>query len=466
MTNPTLPPADGPEPLSEVALPRLPAKPRSLRHSLRLTVRGRSVRLRGLRRTPTGLMRWLLILGPGLIATSAGNDAGGITTYSAAGARYGYELIWVMVIVTVSLAVVQEMSARLGAATGRGLLDLIRERFGIGWALLAISTILVANMGLVISEFVGIGAAAELLGVSKYIAVPVAAALLWYLVIYGSYAWVEKIFLAMTLVFFTYPVAAVMAKPDWAAVLRGAFIPTFRLESAYLVMVVGLMGTTITPYMQLFQQSSSVERGIARRHYGPERVDAYFGALFSNLMSIAMIIATGATLFLAGQHDLASAADAARALEPVVGSAARTLFAVGLLGASMLAGAVLPLATAYAVSEVFGLPKGVSLDFRRARLFFSLFTALIVIGALVSLIPKVPVIKWLLAVQVLNGVLLPIMLLFILRLINDAGLMGKLKNSRRYNLLGYGTLVLVSTAVAVMLGSQLLESFGIQLFGR
>ena len=464
MTNASLP-TGGPEPASDVAIPRLPAKPRSLRRSLRLSIRGRSVRLRGLRRTPTGLLRWLLILGPGLIATSAGNDAGGIATYSAAGAGYGYDLIWIMVIITISLGVVQEMSARLGAATGRGLLDLIRERFGIGWSLLAIGTILVANAGLVISEFVGIGAAAELVGVSKYFAIPAAAALLWYLVIYGSYAWVEKIFLAMTLVFFAYPVAAVMAKPDWMAVLRGAFIPTLRAEPAYLVMVVGLLGTTITPYMQLFQQSSSVERGIARRHYGPERVDAYFGALFSNLMSIAMMIATGATLFLAGQHDLASAADAARALEPVVGSAAKTLFAVGLFGASMLAGAVLPLATAYAVSEVFGLPKGISLDFRRARLFFGLFTALIVIGALVSLIPNVPVIEWLLAVQVLNGVLLPITLLFILRLINDAGLVGSLKNSRLYNVLGYGTFVIVTTAVVVMLGSQLLEKLGINWLG-
>ena len=457
MTKSTVPLTEGPEPLGEVALPRLPAKPRSLRRSLRLTVRGRSVRLRGLRRAPTGLVRWLLILGPGLIATSAGNDAGGIATYSAAGARYGYDLLWVMVLITFSLAVVQEMSARLGAATGRGLLDLIRERFGIGWALLAVSTILIANAGLVISEFVGIGAAAELVGISKYAAIPAAAALLWYLVIYGSYGWVEKIFLAMTLVFFAYPVAAVMARPDWGAVLRGAFIPSLRADPGYLVLVVGLLGTTITPYMQLFQQSSSVERGVARRHYGPERADAYIGAVFSNLMSISMMIATGATLFLAGQTNLETAADAARALEPVVGSAARALFAVGLFGASMLAGAVLPLATAYAVSEVFGLPKGISLDFRRARLFFGLFTALIVIGALVSLIPNVPVIQWLLAVQVLNGLLLPIMLLFILRLSNDAGLMGTLKNSRLYNVLGYGTLIVVATAVAVMVVGQVVE---------
>jgi NRAMP (natural resistance-associated macrophage protein)-like metal ion transporter len=309
-------------------------------------------------RRPSGILKWLLILGPGLIASSAGNDAGGIATYSAAGAKYGYDLIWVMVILIVSLGVVQEMVARLGAATGRGLLDLIRERFRIGWTMLAVGVILLANSGLVASEFVGIGAAAELLGVSKYIVIPIAAGLIWYLVIYGSYRWVEKIFLLMTLVFFAYPIAAIMAKPDWGAVLKGAIVPTIRLEAGYIALLVGLLGTTITPFMQLFQQSSIVERAVARRHYGPERLDTYFGAFFSNLMSITMIIATGATLFVAGQRELSSAADAARALEPAVGQAAGTLFSVGLLGASLLAGAVLPLATAYGICEAFGLPKG------------------------------------------------------------------------------------------------------------
>ena len=451
----------GLEPVEELDLSSLPNRPRTLQHSLRLNIRGRSVILRRFQRTPTGPLRWLLILGPGLIASSAGNDAGGIATYSQTGAQFGYDLIWVMVIITVSLSVVQEMGSRLGAATGRGLLDLIRERFGIGWSILAMGVLFVANSGLVISEFLGIGAAAELFGISKWLVVPVAAVLLWYLVIFGSYAWVEKIFLGMTLVFFAYPVAAILARPDWGDVARGAFIPTIRTDQAYLFLLVGLLGTTITPFMQLFQQSSIVERGVARRHYGPERLDAYAGAIFSNLISITMIIATAATLHQAGQTQIDSAADAARALEPFAGNAAKILFAVGLMGASLLAGAVLPLATAYAVSEVLGAPKGVNLDFRRAPIFFGLFTGMIFLGALVSLVPNLPVIRWLVAVQVLNGVLLPIMLIFILRLINDEGLMGALKNTRTYNVLGWGTFALITIAVVIMLGSQVLSLLGV-----
>ena len=442
----------------------LPIRPRDLRRSIRVTIRGRSVRLAGIRHIPPGLLGWLLVLGPGLIATSAGNDAGGIATYSSAGAKYGYDLIWVMVIITVSLAVVQEMCARLGAATGRGLLDLIREQFGAGWALFAVGVILIANGGVTISEFVGIGAAMELIGISKNLAIPLTAVFLWYLVVYGNYPSVEKIFLAMTIVFFAYPIAAFMGHPNWTQVAQGAFIPKLRWESDYIFIVVGLMGTTITPYMQLFQQSSLVEKGVARRHYGPERVDAYFGSIFSDLMSIFMIIATAATLYVAGQREIETAADAARALEPVVGSAAKTLFAIGLLGASLLAGAVLPLATSYAICEALGLPKGVNLDFRRARVFFDLFTTLIIIGAVVALIPNVPLIKMLVWIQVLNGVLLPIILVFILLLINDRRLVGHLKNTRLYNVLGWGTFAVITTAVVIMLGGQLLDLFGIHLF--
>ncbi len=454
---------EGLEPMHAVEENNLPLKPRTMGSGLRVNLRGRSVQLRGLRRPPTGILRWLAILGPGLIATSAGNDAGGIATYSQAGAKFGYDLIWVMVILTVSFAVVQEMCARLGAATGRGLLDLIRERFGIAWALFAVSVVLIANGGVTVSEFVGIGAAMELMGVSKYIAIPLGALLIWYLVIFGTYGKVEKILLLMTLVFFAYPVAAFMARPDWGEVARGAFVPTFRADPAYIFIIVGLLGTTITPYIQIFQQSSLVEKGVARRHYGPERIDAYVGAIFSNLMSVSMIIATAATLYVVGQRDISSAADAARALEPVVGSAAKILFGIGLLGATLLAGAVLPLATAYAVSEAIGAPKGVNLDFRRGKVFFSLFTALIVVGATLALIPNVPVMQLLVGVQVLNGILLPIILVFILLLINDKRLTGDLKNTRRNNVLAVSTLILITTAVVVMLGTQLLELFGVQL---
>lgn len=463
MSRPPTP--QGLEPIESVESVTLPRTARTVRTGLRVNIRGRSVRLRGLRRQPVGLLRWLLILGPGLIATSAGNDAGGIATYSSAGAKYGYDLIWVMILLTISYAVVQEMCSRLGAATGRGLLDLIRERYGLGWTTFAVVVILVANGGVTVSEFIGISAAVELLGINKYIVVPVAAALIWYLVIFGSYNRVEKIFILMTLVFFAYPAAAFMARPDWGEVARGAFVPTIRMDSDYIFILVGLLGTTLTPYIQIFQQSSLVEKGVARRHYRNERVDAYFGAFFSNLMSVFMIIATAATLHVVGKTNIESAADAARALEPVVGNSAKLLFAVGLLGASLLAGAILPLATAYAISEAFGIPKGVNLDFRRGRVFFSLFTALIVIGTALALIPNLPVIQLLIAVQVLNAILLPVILIFILKLINDKHLMGDLKNTRLYNVLGWGTFAMITTAVVVMLSGQLLELLGISLFG-
>ena len=452
-------PPDGLEPLKDLDLSGLPRRPRSIYPAVRLNIRGRSVSLRGLRRPPGGMLRWLVILGPGLITSAAGNDAGGIATYSSAGARFGYDLIWVMTLITVSLAVVQEMCARLGAATGRGLLDLIRERFGIGWALLAMGVLFVANGGVIVTEFMGIGAAAELLGLPKLLVVPLAAIILWYLIIFGSYGWVEKVFLVMTLVFFAYPVAAVLARPDWGEVARGALVPTLQLDQEYLFLLVGLLGTTISPFMLFFQQSSTVERGVARRHYGPERLDAHTGAIFSNLIAITMIIVTAATLYQAGQTHIETAADAALALEPFAGAAATTLFGVGLLGASLLAGAVLPLTTAYAVSEVFGMPKGVNLDFRRAPIFFGLFTGMILFGTGLALVPDLPVIQWLVAVQVLNGVLLPILLLFILRLINDQRLMGPLKNTHLYNLLGWGTFALITVAVVVMLGGQVIAYF-------
>jgi Mn2+/Fe2+ NRAMP family transporter len=456
---------EGLEPIEEVNVAGLVDRPKSLPTGMRLNIRGRSIYLRGLRLPPRGVWKWLLVLGPGLIATSAGNDAGGIATYSSAGAKFGYDLIWVMIVLTVSFAVVQEMCSRLGAATGRGLLDLIRERFGIGWTLFAIVIIVIANGGVTISEFVGIGAASELIGISPYISVPIAAVALWYMVIFGSYARVEKIFLVMTLVFFAYPVAAILGGPDWGAVARGAVVPKIRFESEYIFLLVGVLGTTITPYIQIFQQSSTVERGAARKHYGQERLDAYFGSIFSNLMSISMIVATAATLYVAGNHEIESAADAAKALEPVAGSSATLLFAVGLLGASLLAAGVLPLATSYAISEAFGIPKGVNLDYRRGRAFFGLFTAFIVLGAIVAMIPNIPIFPLLVGIQVLNGVLLPIILVFILILINNEKLVGDLKNTRTYNILGWGTFALITIAVSIMLIGQALELLGIKLFG-
>jgi Mn2+/Fe2+ NRAMP family transporter len=424
--------------------------------SVSVTVRGRGLTLRGLRRSPTGIPAMLAILGPGLIAATAGDDAGGIATYSQVGAKFGYELLWVLVLITLSLAVVQEMCARLGAATGRGLLDLIREQYGIGWALLAVSVILVANGGVTITEFVGIGAAMELFGVSRFIAVPLGAVVLWYLVVAGSYGRFEKVFLLLTVVFFAYPAAAVLAHPDWAAVAAGTFVPTLHADPDYLILLVGLIGTTITPYMQIFQQSAIVEKGVGRDDYGPERADAYAGAVFGNVISAFIIIATAATLHVAGVTDIQTAQDAAQALQPVAGDAAVRLFAIGLLGASLTAGGVLPLATAYSVSETFGFRKGVNLDFRRAPMFIGLFTAMIAVAALVAMVPNVPIIQLLLGIQVLNGALLPVILVFILLLARNGRLMGKLRNGTINTTLGWATLILVSGAVLVLFASQLL----------
>lgn len=431
------------------------ARPRTIRPGLRMNVRGRSVKLRGLRRAPVGVLRWLAILGPGVIASVAGDDAGGVGTTSVIGAQLGYELLWLLLLLTVSLAVVQEMAARMGAATGRGLLDLVRERFGIGWALLAVVAILIGNGGVVATEFVGIAAAAELLGVSRYVAVPASAVVVWLLVLFGSYRQAERLFLVMTLAFLAYPVAALWAQPDWGAVAHGALVPSLHGDTAYLLLVVALIGTTITPYQQLFQQSAVVEKGVARKHYGPERIDAYAGAVLGNAIWACVIIATAATLHARGVTDIQSASDAAEALRPIAGDSAARLFAVGLLGASLLAAGVVPLATAYSVSEAFGFRKGVGLDFRRAPVFYGLFSVLILVGSGIALWPDIPIIGLLVGIQVLNGILLPIILGFILLLASDRRLMGTLRNTKVQAVLGWGTLLLVTGAVLVLLLNQL-----------
>ncbi|MCC6175996.1 MAG: Nramp family divalent metal transporter [Chloroflexi bacterium] len=411
-----------------------------------------------------GLMGLLAILGPGLIAATAGDDAGGIATYASVGAKYGYDLLWMMIPITISLAVVQEMAMRLGAATGRGLLDLVRERFGIGWALLAVGVVLLANGGVIITEFVGVGAALELFGVSRYLAVPLAAVLVWWLVVKGNYHQVEMVFLAMTIVFFAYPVAAILASPDWSEVAVKTVVPTIKADPAYLMLFVATVGTTITPYMQLFAQSSTVERGVARRSYGPERIDAWTGAVFGNLVSYFIIVATAATLHAAGQTEIASAAQAAQALVPVAGRNAGLLFAIGLLGASLLAAGVLPVATAYSVAEAFGFRKGVNLDYRRAPIFVSLFTGLVAVGALVALIPGLPVIGLLVAIQVLNAMLLPVILFFILRLSDNRGLMGHLVNGRVLHVVAWMTAIVVSFLTLLMLVNLVLQAFDLDVF--
>jgi NRAMP (natural resistance-associated macrophage protein)-like metal ion transporter len=410
-------------------------------------------------RTP---LVWLAIFGPGLIAANAGNDAGGIATYASAGAAYGYSLLWVLVIITCSLAVVQEMCARMGAVTGKGFSDLIREQFGIRWTLAATAALFVANAGTAFSEFIGIAAAMELFHVSRYIAVPIAAVVLWLVVVRGSYKAVERVFLAMTVVFFAYPISALLGHPNWIAVAKGTLIPTLRANPDYLKVLVALIGTTITPYMQVYVQSSVAEKGITPRDYSLERADVYVGTLFANLISLFIIVATGATLYLHGTGvQITSADQAAKALEPLAGSGATVLFAVGLLGASLLAGAVLPLTTAYSVAEAFGFEKGVSMGFSEAPVFMGIFTGLIGVGALIALIPGLPLFQVLLVIQVVNGLLLPVVLIAALRLTNDVELMGEYRNGRVFNVIATATTIFVIALSSLLLLSTVLQPFGV-----
>lgn len=405
---------------------------------------------------------YLLALGPGLLAASAGNDAGGIATYASAGASYGYGMLWAMVIVTLFVGVVQEMSARLGAVTGKGFSDLVRENFSLRVTALILFTLFIANFGIIVSEFVGIAAAAELFGVSRYIAVPVAAALVWLLITRGSYDRVEKIFLALTLGFFAYIGAAVLARPDWGDVFWQTVRPTPKLEVGYLQLLIALIGTTISPYMQLYVQSSVVEKGVTPEEYRYTRVDVLAGTVFAGIVASFIIIATAATLFPRG-ITIGTASDAAVALEPVAGPYARVLFGLGLLGASLLAAGVLPLATTYVMSEALGFERGVSRSWSEAPIFMGLFTGLVVVGALLALIPGLPLIQVLVGVYVLNGLLLPIELFAILSLVNNQELMGQYTNRLGYNLLAWAIAIIVSLLSIALIVITILGWFGLNL---
>jgi Mn2+/Fe2+ NRAMP family transporter len=394
----------------------------------------------------------LAILGPGLIAANAGNDAGGIATYSSVGAKYGYQLLWMMVVITVSLIVVQEMAARMGAVTGKGLAELIREEYGVRWSFFATGSVLVANLGICISEFVGIGAALGLAGVPFQVSVPIAAVAVWALVVRGTYKVAERVFVLMTIPFFAYPVAAILAHPHWGAVGKAIVEPRFQLNSGYIFLFIATAGTTITPFMQLYVQSAVVERGLGPDDLHAEQVEVASGSIFANLVASFIIIATGATLFVHGHHTVNSAADAARALEPFAGRFAEALFAIGLLGASLLAAAILPVTAAYVIAETFGFEKGLSRRPREAPVFVAVITVLIATGTLVAIIPGIPVIKLLVAVQVVNGILLPITLYFVWRLSSNRELMGEYANGPVFNALAGVTVVATSSLSLLLLG--------------
>jgi NRAMP (natural resistance-associated macrophage protein)-like metal ion transporter len=402
------------------------------------------------RRTRASLFLFLGLLGPGLIAANAGNDAGGVATYASVGAKYGYGLLWTILLITISLAIVQMLAARMGVVTGKGLAELIREEYGIRWSVIATTAVLIANLGICISDFVGVGAALGLAGVPAQISVPIAGVAIWTIIVRGSYRSAERIFIWLTIPFFAYPLAAILAHPDWHAVGHGLLTPQIHVEPAFLLLLIATAGTTITPYMQLYLQSAVVERGVREDGLAHEQREAVAGSIFANLIAASIIIATGATLYTHGIHNIGSAAEAARALSPFAGSYAETLFAVGLFGASLLACAILPIATSYVISESLGYEKGIGRRREEAPVFVGIITAMIAISTVVAIIPGVPVISLLVGVQVVNGLLLPINLFFIWRLSRSAAVMGKMRSGR---LLGAasGITVAVTSTLSVIL---------------
>ena len=391
------------------------------------------------------MFAFLGLLGPGLIAANAGNDAGGIATYSSVGAKYGYGLLWTIVLITLSLGMVQMLAARMGVVTGKGLAELVREEYGIRWSVFATSAVLIANLGICISDFVGVGAALGLAGIPAQISVPIAALGIWLIIVRGSYRSAERIFVWFTIPFFAYPIAAVLAHPHWASVGKALVVPQLHANSAFLLLLIATAGTTITPYMQLYLQSAVVERGVREDELRQEEREAVAGAVFANVVAAFIIIATGATLFTHGVHSISSAADAARSLAPFAGRYAEVLFGVGLLGASLLAAAILPIATSYVISESLGYEKGVGRRREEAPVFVNIITAMIMLSTFVAIIPGVPVISLLIGVQVVNGLLLPINLFFIWRLARSEHVMGERRSRGVLNGAAGITVVLTST---------------------
>jgi Mn2+/Fe2+ NRAMP family transporter len=390
------------------------------------------------------------VMGPGIITSNVDNDAGGIYTYSVAGARYGYSLLWLLVPVLVALIVVQEMCARMGAVTGKGLADLIREQFGLRLTAILMLALLVTNLANSVAEFAGLASSLELFGVSRYVSVPAGAFSVWWLIVFGTYRSVEKAFLVACVLYFAYPVSGLLAKPDWTAVAYGSVVPRAPLTLDGIAMMVGIIGTTIAPWMQFYLQSSVVEKEVKISDYAKSWFDVVLGSIFAVLVAAFIVIACAATLHVAGARDIGDAAEAARALAPLAGRYAWALFALGLANASLFAASILPLATAYSVCEGLGLEAGVNRTFGEAPEFYWLYTLIIVASAGAILLPGVPLLKIILFSQVMNGVLLPFVLVLMVLLINNKELMGHFVNGRAYNVVAWATTVALIVLTVAM----------------
>ncbi|TMB67459.1 MAG: divalent metal cation transporter [Chloroflexi bacterium] len=393
------------------------------------------------------------IIGPGIITANIDNDAGGIATYSIAGAHFGYALLWTMVPATVVLIVVQEMASRMGVVTGKGLAAMIRERFGVLVTFWLMVALLLTDLGNTTAEFAGWAASMELFGVSKYISVPLGALFIWLLVVKGTYRAFERIFLGICLVYLTYIVAAVMAKPDWVDVVKHTLRPTLRFDAAYLSMTIGLVGTTIAPWMQFYLQSAIVEKGVRPDQYWGARVDVIVGSFMTDIVALFIMVACGATLFHAGIR-VDSAEQAAQALTPLAGRYASLLFAAGLANASLFSACILPLATAFYICEAMGWEAGVDKTLREAPQFMGLYTGFIVVGAMIVMIPRVPLIPIMWITQVINGIMLPFVLLLMLKLVNDETLMKGWTNSRFQNSVAWATTwVMIALTVGLLVSA-------------
>ena len=389
------------------------------------------------------LVAFLAVLGPGFITANVDNDPGGILTYSQAGARFGYQLLWTLIPTTVALIVVQEMAARMGAVTGKGLSDLIREEFGLRATFFTMVVLGLADFGNIVAEFAGLASGMSIFGVSKYLVVPCGAVLVWTLVVRGRYKPVERILILASLVYFAYPVSAFLAKPDWDLALKQTFLPTLSSDPAYLVLIVGLIGTTITPWMQFYLQAAVVEKGVDTRHYALCRLDVITGCIVTDVIAFFIVVACGATIFHSNHAEITDVGQAALALRPFAGKFAALLFAIGLVNASLLSAAILPLATSYNVCEGLGFESGVDRRFSQAPVFYWLYTLLIGGGASVVLIPHLPLLKFILLSQVANGILLPFVLVYMLLLVNRARLMGSYRNKRWQNWIAWSTAIVM-----------------------
>jgi len=404
----------------------------------------------------TRLLVILAMVGPGFIAANAGNDAGGITTWSVIGSRYGYSMIWLLVIMTPVLAVVQEMNARVGVVTGRGLAALIRENFSLKVTALAMLATVIANFGTTVAEFSGVAAAGGLFGVPSWVAVPVVAVAVWLLVTRGSYRKVERVLLALGFVLVTYIVSGFLAGPDWAAAARGAVTPHIELDSLWLFTAIAAVGTTLTPWGQFFIQAAVVDKAVSLRQYAYTKHEIYLGSVFMTTIDFFIVVACAATLYKQGIV-IETAQQAAMALEPFLGVAAKYLFGIGLLSVSILAAGVLPLATAYVVCEAFGFESGLDRSFREAPVFNGLITFLLFVPAAVAVIPGLPLVSVILVAQSLNGILLPVILIFTLLMINNRRVMGDHVNGPVRNVIAWtftGALIALS---AVLLVSPLIS---------